>query len=117
MFALAQQPFQAELWRKLREAKDKWASQAGDDEKSKKNSKVAFWKLDLTAPIVSKQLHTRDALLANVQQHGTAAMQVVVHKNQRIRRGHRGGVGVVFCPRARSFGKDGGPRDLRYKTF
>lgn len=84
LFALSQQPYEAELWRKRREAKDKKATQAGDDESAKKHSKVAFGKLDLTSLIVSKQLHSKDALLAYVQKHGTAAMQIFVHKNQRM---------------------------------
>ena len=44
--------------------------------------KATFTKLDLTALIASKQLRTKDAVLAYVQQHGTAAMQAYVSRVQ-----------------------------------
>ena len=79
LFALSQQPFEAALWRKRREAKDKAESQ----EPSDKKARASFTKLDLTALIISKHLFSKDSLLAYVQDHGTVAMQAFVNKNQR----------------------------------
>jgi hypothetical protein len=79
LFALSQQPFEANLWRKRREVSDKSSAQAT---KAAKTSK-AFSKLDMTALVISKNLRTKDSLMAYVQQHGTIAMQAYVNKNQR----------------------------------
>ena len=75
LFERSQQPFAADLWRKRREAQDK--------EASRKKAKASFNKLDLTALVMSKHLYTKDQLLAYVQDHGTAAMQLYVTKHQR----------------------------------
>ena len=82
LFALSQEPFKADTWRKRREAKDKRASQDADSQ-APKRARAAFTKLDLTALIISKKLFSRDSLLSYVQQHGTAAAQVYVNRNQR----------------------------------
>ena len=79
LFAMSQEPFQAEAWRKRRESEARKGSveQGG----AKKGRTVS--KLDITALILSKKLHSKDKLMAYVQEHGTAAMQTYVHKNQR----------------------------------
>lgn len=74
LFEAAQQPYQAQLWRQRREHKDCADAAIG--------KASAFTKLDLTSLIVSKQLHTKDALLAYVQRHGTVAMQSYVSRVQ-----------------------------------
>ena len=43
----------------------------------------SFSKLDLTALVLSKGLKTKSALLAYVQEHGSAAMQLFISKQQR----------------------------------
>ena len=75
LFQLAQEPFQADSWRKRREKQDMDASL--------KRTSATFGKLDLTALVVSKHLWTKDSLLAYIQDHGTSAMQVFVHGRQK----------------------------------
>ena len=75
LFALSQEPFRADSWRKRHE---KTVLEA-----SKKNAKTTFSKLDMAAVIESKHLYTKSALLAYVQDHGTKAMQSYACKNQR----------------------------------
>ena len=68
LFSESQEPFNAELHRKRREKKDKDAIATG--------SRSTFSKVDFTALVLSKHLHTRATLLAYVQYYGTAAMDV-----------------------------------------
>ena len=79
LFELSQEPFMAEVWRKRREAD---AKKESVETKAPKRSK-GVTKLDMAALVLSKQLHTKDKLMAYVQEHGTAAMQTYTHKNQR----------------------------------
>ena len=75
LFESSREPFQAGAWRKRREERDKSYAAL--------QKKATFTKLDLTSLIVSKQLRTKDALLAYVQRHGTVAMQSFVSRTQR----------------------------------
>ena len=75
LFELAQEPFQAAAWTKRRELKDK--------ESAKTGAKSSFGLLDLKSLIMAKHLYSKDCLLAYIQDHGTAAMQVFASKNQR----------------------------------
>ena len=75
LYELSQQPYNAELWRKRREASEKMAGA--------KKAKTSFNKLDLTSLIISKHLYSKDRLLAYVQNHGTSAMQLHAIRNQR----------------------------------
>jgi len=75
LFEKSQQPFQADTWRKRREKQDKEASKAG--------GKTSFTKLDFTALVISKHLYSKDCLLAYMQEHGTATMQLFTNKCQR----------------------------------
>ena len=75
LFESSQEPFQACMWRKRREGRDT------SDAALQKTATLT--KLDLAALIVSKELCTKDALLAYVQRHGTAAMQSFVSRSQR----------------------------------
>ena len=75
LFAVSQEPYQAEMWRRRRESRDKEAAKCDD--------KVKFTKMDLTSLIISKHLYTKDTLIAYVQEHGTAVMQSYVNKMQR----------------------------------
>lgn len=79
LFALSQQPFEANLWRKRREAADKSMEKMAKTPKRPK----AFSKLDMAALVISKSLRTKDSLIAYVQQHGTVAMQAYANKYQR----------------------------------
>ena len=79
LFAISQEPYEAEMWRKRRENVEKAEAKA---EKGKRKG-PAVTKLDLTSLILSKNLATKDAVLAYVQKHGSAAMQAFVHKVQR----------------------------------
>ena len=74
-FAESQEPFVAVAWRGQREAQDKAAAAAG--------VAMKFNKLDFNALVLSKSLRTRAQVLAFVQDHGTAAMQAWVARNQR----------------------------------
>lgn len=75
LFAVSQEPYQAELWRCRRERRD--------SEAAKTDGKATFTKMDLTSLIVSKHLYTKDTLIAYVQEHGTAVMQSYINKVQR----------------------------------
>ena len=75
LFALSQEPYHAELWRKKREAEDK--------EASKKKAKTKFGKFDLTSIIISKHLWSKDGLMAYAQDYGSYAMKDFVHNRIR----------------------------------
>ena len=75
LFALSQQPFTADAWRRKRETTEK--------EASKKKGKTVFTKLDLTSVIISKHLWSKDALMAYSQEYGTHGMKNYVHNRQR----------------------------------
>ena len=75
LFALSQEPYHAELWRKKREAEDK--------EASKKKAKTKFGKFDLTSIIISKHLWSKDGLMAYAQDYGSYAMKEFVHNRIR----------------------------------
>ena len=75
LFALSQEPFEAEMWRRRREAKDA--------ESYVTEEKRSFTKMDLTSVIISKHLYTKEAVVAYVQDHGTALMQAYVNRVQR----------------------------------
>jgi hypothetical protein len=75
LFALSQEPYRADSWRKRREAEEK--------EASKKKAKTTFTKLDLTSIIISKHLYSKDGLMAYAQEHGTHVMKMFVHSHQR----------------------------------
>ena len=77
LFEMSQQPYNAEIWRKRREQKEKAA--AGQDKKAK----TTFTKLDMYAVIGSKHLYSKDQLMAYGQDYGTAGMQLYICKNQR----------------------------------
>ena len=74
LFALSQQPFNAEIWRKRREASEK--------EASSKQAKTVFDLMDLTSLVMSKHLYSKDSLLAYVQKYGSMVMQRMVRKRQ-----------------------------------
>jgi hypothetical protein len=74
LFAESQDPYNAEAQRKRREKKDADAIAQG--------RRATFGKFDLNNVILSKHLHTKAALLAYVQDYGTAAMQSYVSNNQ-----------------------------------
>lgn len=76
LYALSQEPFVAEAW-KLRRERRECESLAAEEKVP------SFSKLDLTALVLSKGLKTKSALLAYVQEHGSAAMQLFISKQQR----------------------------------
>lgn len=76
LYALSQQPFVAEAWRLRREQRERESLVAEERAPS-------YNKLDLTALVLSKGFKTKSALLAHVQEHGSAAMQLFVSKQQR----------------------------------
>ena len=72
----SRQPFVAAAWRKRRECKESKAH-------AESKRVPAFTKLDLTALVLSKHLHTKASLLSYVQDHGTPEAMLFVTKNQR----------------------------------
>jgi hypothetical protein len=76
LFDESQRPFNAEIWKRRREACEKEAMAGG-------KKKGRFNKLDLTSIILTKGLTTKSALLEYTQRHGTEEMQVFIHKNQK----------------------------------
>eukprot|EP00438_Fugacium_kawagutii_P004356 Skav207893 [mRNA] locus=scaffold664:850568:852286:+ [translate_table: standard] len=76
LFAEAQRPWTANMWKRRREEADKLA-QINPKKKSK------FSKLDLTAIILEHRLVTPTAVLQFAQDQGTEAMQVFVHQRQK----------------------------------
>ena len=77
LFEESQQPFQASMWKRRREALD--ASECADPSIKKKR----FGKLDLTAVILDKGLRTKAEVMEYAQEHGTEQLQVFVHNNQK----------------------------------
>jgi hypothetical protein len=75
LFAESQEPFCATAWKRRREEKDNEAVTAGRP--------IKFSKPDLTAIILCETLSTKTAILEYSQNHGTAAMQSFVQRNQR----------------------------------
>jgi hypothetical protein len=78
LFALSQEPYTADAWRKKREITEKEAGKS-----DQKKSKTVLTKLDLTSLIISKHLWSKDGLMAYVQEYGTHAMKNYVHNHQR----------------------------------
>ena len=76
LFAESQEPFMARAWKRRREDKDKAAEAGAAKHKP-------FSKIDLTSIILDKGLLTKAAIMRYAQDHGTAAMQVYVHQQQR----------------------------------
>jgi hypothetical protein len=76
LFAESQEPFMARAWKRRREDKDKAAEAGAAKHKP-------FSKIDLTSIILDKGLLTKAAVMRYAQDHGTAAMQVYVHQQQR----------------------------------
>ena len=72
----ANEPWMATVWKRRREQQEMDAA-AGASKKAK------FTKLNLTALILEKSLATKTQLLEFTQNHGSAAMQLFVHQNQR----------------------------------
>lgn len=75
LFAEAQEPYQAHLWKARREKDDKRKAAAGKPQK--------FTKPDLTSLVISQALHSKAAVIAYAKSRGTAAMQAFVDKNIR----------------------------------
>ena len=75
LFAEAQQPFQAAMWKRRREKKDA-------EHLAGVGKRATFSKLDLTAVILKENLETKAAVLAYAQRHGTSKMQEYVHAQQ-----------------------------------
>ena len=75
LFAEAQEPWMAKVWKRRRECKE-IAAAAGANKKRK------FTKLDLTSLILDKGLHSKAALLEFTLDHGSASMQMFVHQQQ-----------------------------------
>lgn len=73
---LSREPFVAVAWRKRRERLEATAAVS-------LKKPAAFNKLDFTALILSKHLHTKAGLLAYVQEFGSPAAQLFTSKNQR----------------------------------
>jgi hypothetical protein len=76
LFAEAQEPWMAKIWKRRRESHE-LAVAAGTCKKAK------FSKLDLTALVLEKSLSTKAQVLEFSQNHGSASMHAFVHNNQR----------------------------------
>ena len=77
LFAMSQQPFMAQAWKRRREANDR-AAGAGN-----KKSKGRFSKIDFTAIVLDQNLKTTDDVLEYFQDYGSASMQSFVSQHQR----------------------------------
>lgn len=76
VFAEAQEPYEAKLWKKRREEKDRESLQVG-------LKMPRFTKPDLTSIILSEKLVSKASVMAYAQEHGTTAMQAFIQNNQK----------------------------------
>ena len=76
LFEASQRPWNAAVWKARSE-------QAQKAQAEHPTLKARFSKLDLTAIILDSGLKTKPAILEYAQEHGTEAMQLWVHNNQK----------------------------------
>ena len=79
IFEESQEPWQANTWRKRREA----ALSAPVDPEQPSGKKRRFNKMDFTALVIDQGLWTRDSVMSYVESKGSAEMQTWVNARQR----------------------------------
>ena len=76
LFEESQEAFEAPAWRGRREKRDREAAKKGE-------SAPPFSKMDFMALVLSKNIRSKTAFLAYVQEHGTASMNAFASRHQR----------------------------------
>ena len=80
LFEASQEPFNAKA---LKARREKTVLQPAPAGSSKRVKTEPFTKLDFTALVIAEGLETKNAVMAYVQEKGSAAMQSFVHRHQR----------------------------------